>query len=33
MKGVQDDYTDGDTRFIGAADMDDDRVYLAARLR
>jgi hypothetical protein len=29
MKGVQDDYTDGDTRFIGAADMDDDRVYLA----
>lgn len=29
MKGVQGDYTDGDTRFICAADMDDDRVYFA----
>ena len=30
MKGVQGDYTDGDTRFIRCADMDEDRVYLAA---
>jgi hypothetical protein len=29
MKGVQQDYTDGDTRFIQAADMDEDRVYFA----
>jgi len=29
MKGVQGDYTDGDTRFICASDMDDDRVYFA----
>jgi hypothetical protein len=29
MKGVQGDYTDGDTRFICAADMDEDRVYFA----
>jgi hypothetical protein len=29
MKGVQGDYTDGDTRFICAGDMDDDRVYFA----
>ena len=27
MKGVQGDYTDGDTRFIVDADMDEDRVY------
>lgn len=27
MKGVQGDYTDGDTRFICDADMDEDRVY------
>lgn len=30
MKGVQGDYTDGDTRFLRCADMDEDRVYLAA---
>jgi hypothetical protein len=29
MKGVQGDYTDGDTRFICDADMDEDRVYFA----
>jgi len=29
MKGVQGDYTDGDTRFICDTDMDEDRVYLA----
>lgn len=29
MKGVQGDYTDGDTRFICMADMDEDRVYFA----
>jgi hypothetical protein len=29
MKGVQSDYTDGDTRFILDADMDEDRVYFA----
>lgn len=29
MKGVQQDYTDGDTRFIQDADMDEDRVYFA----
>jgi len=28
MKGVQGDYTDGDTRFLCDADMDEDRVYL-----
>jgi hypothetical protein len=27
MKGVQGDYTDGDTRFICDTDMDEDRVY------
>jgi hypothetical protein len=27
MKGVQGDYTDGDTRLICDADMDEDRVY------
>jgi len=27
MKGVQGDYTDGDTRFICDSDMDEDRVY------
>lgn len=29
MKGVQGDYTDGDTRFICDGDMDEDRVYFA----
>jgi hypothetical protein len=29
MKGVQGDYTDGDTRFLCDADMDEDRVYFA----
>ena len=29
MKGVQGDYTDGDTRFICDADMDEDRVYFS----
>lgn len=29
MKGVQGDYTDGDTRFICDADADEDRVYFA----
>jgi hypothetical protein len=28
MKGVQGDYTDGDTRFILDADNDEDRVPL-----
>lgn len=30
MKGVQGDYTDGDTRFIRAADQDDFTVHFAA---
>jgi hypothetical protein len=29
MKGIQGDYTDGDTRFIVDADVDEDRVYFA----